>query len=51
MAEGAKEMNPDEDFNDDYIGNLTMREVSVEELLPRDEIAEGYACADHGFCR
>ena len=38
MAEGAKEMNPDEDFNDDYIGNLTMREVSVEELLPRDEI-------------
>ena len=38
MAEGAKEMNPDEDINDDYIGNLTMREVSVEELLPRDEI-------------
>ena len=38
MAEGAKEMNPDEDFNDDYLGNLTMREVSVEELLPRDEI-------------
>ena len=38
MAEGAKEMNPDEDFNDDYIGNLKMREVSVEELLPRNEI-------------
>ena len=38
MAEGAKEMNPDEDINDDYINNLTMREVSVEELLPRDEI-------------
>ena len=38
MAEGAKEMNPAEDFNDDFIGNLTMREVSVEELLPRDEI-------------
>ena len=38
MAEGAKEMNPDEDFNDDYLGNLKMREVSVEELLPRNEI-------------
>ena len=38
MAEGAKEVNLDEDLNDDYIGNLKMREVSVEELLPRNEI-------------
>ena len=38
MAEGTREMNPDEDINDDYLGNLKMREVSVEELLPRNEI-------------
>ena len=38
MAEGAKEVNLDEDLNDDYLGNLKMREVSVEELLPRNEI-------------
>ena len=39
MAQGAKELNPnDEDLNDEEIGNLQMREVSVEELLPRSEI-------------
>ena len=38
MAQGAKELNPNEDLNDEEIGNLQMREVSVEELLPRSEI-------------
>ena len=39
MAQGAKELSPnDEDLNDEEIGNLQMREVSVEELLPRSEI-------------
>ena len=39
MAQGAKELNPnDEDLNDEEIGNLQMREVSVEELLSRSEI-------------
>ena len=30
MAQGAKELNPNEDLNDEEIGNLQMREVSVE---------------------
>ena len=38
MAQGAKELNPNDDLNDEEIGNLQMREVSVEELLPRSEI-------------
>ena len=38
MAQGAKELNPNEDLNDEEIDNLQMREVSVEELLPRSEI-------------
>ncbi len=38
MAQGAKELNPNNDLNDEEIGNLQMREVSVEELLPRSEI-------------
>jgi len=38
MAQGAKELSPNDDLNDEEIGNLQMREVSVEELLPRSEI-------------
>ena len=38
MAQGAKELNPNEDLNDEEIGNLQMRVVNVEELLPRNEI-------------
>ena len=38
MAQGAKELNPNDDLNDDEIGNLQMRVVNVEELLPRNEI-------------
>ena len=38
MAQGAKELNPNDDLNDEEIGNLQMREVNVEELLPRSEI-------------
>ena len=38
MAQGTKELNSDEMYNDEEISNLQMREVSVEELLPRDEI-------------
>jgi FlaA1/EpsC-like NDP-sugar epimerase len=38
MAQGAKELNPNDDLNDEEIDNLQMREVSVEELLPRSEI-------------
>ena len=37
MAQTAVEMNLDEEGNTDY-NNLQMREVSVEELLPRSEI-------------
>ncbi len=38
MAQGAKELNPNDDLNDEEIDKLQMREVSVEELLPRSEI-------------
>ena len=38
MAQGAKELNPNDDLNDEEIGNLQMRVVNVEELLPRNEI-------------
>jgi len=38
MASGAKELNQDDDLGDEHYGNLQMREVSVEELLPRNEI-------------
>jgi len=39
MAQGAKEIDPDNEnlFNEDF-SNIQMREVSVEELLPRSEI-------------
>ena len=38
MARGAKEMSEDEEMSDEDYGNMQMREVSVEELLPRQEI-------------
>ena len=38
MAQGAKEMSEDEELSDEDYGNMQMREVSVEELLPRQEI-------------
>ena len=38
MAQSAKEMNPEEEMNSLDLGNLQLREVSVEELLPRQEI-------------
>ena len=38
MAPGAKELNQDDDLGDEQYGDLQMREVSVEELLPRNEI-------------
>ena len=38
MAQGAKEMNEDEELSLEDYGNMQMREVSVEELLPRQEI-------------
>ena len=38
MARGAKELNQDDDLDDEALGSLQMREVSVEELLPRNEI-------------
>ncbi|MBO7580417.1 MAG: polysaccharide biosynthesis protein [Bacteroidaceae bacterium] len=37
MAQGAIEMNPEEGARTDF-SNIQMREVSVEELLPRSEI-------------
>ena len=38
MAQSAKEMGSEEDFDEEDFGNLQLREVSVEELLPRSEI-------------
>ncbi len=38
MAQGAKEMDEGEEMSDEDYGNMQMREVSVEELLPRQEI-------------
>jgi FlaA1/EpsC-like NDP-sugar epimerase len=39
MAEGTKEMSPDDgELTDVDYGNLQLKEVSVEELLPRQEI-------------
>ena len=38
MAQGAKEMGEGEEMSDEDYGNMQMREVSVEELLPRQEI-------------
>ena len=38
MAQGAKEMSEGEEMSDEDYGNMQMREVSVEELLPRQEI-------------
>ncbi|MBR1558472.1 MAG: polysaccharide biosynthesis protein [Prevotella sp.] len=38
MAQSAREMDSDEDIDDEDFGNLQLREVSVEELLPRSEI-------------
>ena len=38
MAQSAKEMDEGEEMSDDDYGNIQMREVSVEELLPRQEI-------------
>ena len=38
MAQGAKEMGEGEGMSDEDYGNMQMREVSVEELLPRQEI-------------
>ena len=38
MAQGAKEMTPDDELSQDEFNALQLREVSVEELLPRDEI-------------
>ena len=39
MAEGTKEMSPDDgELTDMDYGNLQLKEVSVEELLPRQEI-------------
>ena len=38
MAQGAKEMTGDDDLSAEDYGNMQMREVSVEELLPRQEI-------------
>ena len=38
MAQSAKEMGEGEEMTDEDYGNMQMREVSVEELLPRQEI-------------
>ena len=38
MAQSAKEMTGDEELSSEDYGNIQMREVSVEELLPRQEI-------------
>ena len=38
MAQGAKEMGEGEEMSDEDYGSMQMREVSVEELLPRQEI-------------
>ena len=38
MAQSAKEMSEGEEMSDEDYGNMQMREVSVEELLPRQEI-------------
>ena len=38
MAQGAKEMGEGEEMSDEDYGNMQMREVSVEERLPRQEI-------------
>ena len=38
MAQGAKEMTSGEDVTPEIFGTLQLREVSVEELLPRQEI-------------
>ena len=38
MAQSAKEISEGEEFSDEDYGNMQMREVSVEELLPRQEI-------------
>ena len=38
MAQNAKEMGEDEELSSEDYGNIQMREVSVEELLPRQEI-------------
>ena len=38
MARGAKEMSPDDDVTPEVFGHMQLREVQVEELLPRQEI-------------
>ena len=38
MAQGAKEMTPNEEVTPEIFGSLKLHEVSVEELLPRQEI-------------
>ena len=38
MAQSAREMTGDEELSSEDYGNIQMREVSVEELLPRQEI-------------
>ena len=38
MAQGTREMTPDDELSQDEFNTLQLREVSVEELLPRDEI-------------
>ena len=38
MAQSAKEIEPGEEFSEEDFSNLQLREVSVEELLPRSEI-------------
>ena len=38
MAQNVKEMNEGDELGTEYYGNMQLREVSVEELLPRQEI-------------
>lgn len=38
MAQGAREMTSDDEMSQEEFNALQLREVSVEELLPRDEI-------------
>ena len=38
MAQGTREMTPDDELSQDEFNSLQLREVGVEELLPRDEI-------------
>ena len=38
MVESAREMTPDDEMSQEEFNTMQMREVSVEELLPRDEI-------------